>query len=85
MYLASTPACAIATTFASGFKPWLLANSWLPNNTQAAPSFTPEALPAVTEPPSLRKGAFKAAKVSNVVSARGCSSVSMVMLFFLRS
>ena len=42
----------------------------------AAPSLTPEALPAVTVPPSFLKGVPSFASVSMVVPARGCSSVS---------
>ena len=41
----------------------------------AAPSLTPEALPAVTVP-SLRNGVGSLASCSSVVSARGCSSLS---------
>jgi hypothetical protein len=41
----------------------------------AAPSLTPDALPAVTEPPA-RNGALSLASCSSVVSGRGCSSVS---------
>ena len=41
----------------------------------AAPSFTPDALPAVTVP-GLRTIGFSFARPSNVVSGRGCSSLS---------
>ena len=41
----------------------------------AAPSLTPDALPAVTVP-GFRKGVFSLARFSRVVSARGCSSRS---------
>ncbi len=40
----------------------------------AAPSFTPEALPAVTTPPS--NSGFSLASDSMVLSRRGCSSAS---------
>ena len=42
----------------------------------AAPSLTPDALPAVTVPPSLRNGVDSFASASIVVSPRGCSSLS---------
>ena len=44
-------------------------------SSAAAPSLTPDALPAVTEPP-WRNGVGKAASCSSVVSGRGCSSRS---------
>ena len=43
--------------------------------TAAAPSFSPEELPAVTVPPGLKAGRRRA-RVSAVVSGRGCSSTS---------
>ncbi len=46
-----------------------------PGSAAAAPSLTPEALPAVTVP-SARTIGFSFASASSVVSARGCSSLS---------
>ena len=44
----------------------------------AAPSLTPEALPAVTVP-GLRTIGFSLARPSSVVSGRGCSSLSTMI------
>ncbi len=49
----------------------------------AAPSLTPEALPAVTVPPC-RNGVGSFSSASSEVSARGCSSLSTTIGSFLR-
>jgi len=67
-----TPAVAAPTTRASGFRPYFSSAASEATSSAAAPSFTPEALPAVTVPP-LRKGVGSFASFSSVVS-RGCSS-----------
>lgn len=46
----STPTCATATILANGEIPLLAATSWDMRITTAAPSFMPDALPAVTVP-----------------------------------
>ena len=71
----ATPAVAMATTRARGSRPWRRAASADATTRAQAPSLTPEALPAVTLPPS-RNGAGSLARRSIVVSGRGCSSVS---------
>ena len=48
------------------------------SSTAAAPSLSPDALPAVTVPPCLRNAGRSAASSAAVVSGRGCSSVSNV-------
>ena len=48
----------------------------------AAPSLIPEALPAVTSPPSLPEQHFNFAKDSAVVPARGPSSVTKSTISF---
>ena len=50
MMRGATPAVAIATTRARGVRPWRLAASSRGEQQRAAPSLTPEALPAVTVP-----------------------------------
>ena len=74
MMRGATPAVAMATTRARGFRPFVPAAASLARSSAAAPSLTPEALPAVTVP-SLLKGVGRLASFSRVV-ARGCSSVS---------
>ena len=64
---------AMATMRARGVSPWAFMCCSLATIIAAAPSFTPEALPAVTTP-FLRNGVFSCASCSSVVSARGCSS-----------
>ena len=59
---------------ARGVKPSAFAFSSLITSSAAAPSFSGQALPAVTEPPSLNTG-FSEASFSNVVPARGPSSL----------
>ena len=71
----STPAAAIPNTRPRAFKPYVFAASSLANNKAQAPSLTPDALPAVTDPlPSRRKGVARFDNASKLVSARGCSS-----------
>lgn len=48
--LGSTPLWAIATIWAKGFISLLIASSFVIRTTAAAPSFIPDALPAVTVP-----------------------------------
>ena len=72
MMRGSTPALAAARMRASGFLPLRSPHLRLPIRSAAAPSFTPEALPAVTTPPS--KSGFSLASASMVLSRRGCSS-----------
>jgi hypothetical protein len=80
----ATPATAPATIRARGAIPAFSPASPLPTSRAAAPSFTPDALPAVTTPPSVRGLSFPS--VSNVVSDRGCSSLSTgAVAFFFRS
>ena len=77
MMRGATPALAIATTRARGVRPWRRAASSEATSSAQAPSFTPEALPAVTVPPS-RNGVGSLASPSSVVWGRGCSSCSTV-------
>ena len=70
----STPATAVATTRASGFRPSSRARSASTSSTADAPSLMPELFPAVTEPPSRLNAGFSLARASAEVSARGCSS-----------
>ena len=79
MIRGATPATALATTRACGVRPWRFAAASLATNSATAPSLTPEALPAVTVPPSLRNGAASFARASSVVSGRGCSSRSTIL------
>lgn len=60
---------------ASGLRPKRFIAASEATISAAAPSLTPDALPAVTVPPSLRKGVGSFASFSRVVSPRGCSSV----------
>ena len=76
MMRGGTPAVAAATMRARGVSPCRFAASALATMTAQAPSFTPLALPAVTLPPSLRKGVGSLASASSVVSGRRCSSCS---------
>ena len=50
--------------------------------TAAAPSLRPDALPAVTVPPSLRNAARSLPRPSAVTPARGCSSLSTTRVPF---
>ena len=67
----------VATIRARGVSPCLLTASALARIIAAAPSFTPEALPAVMVP-GLRTNGLSLASPSIVVSGRGCSSLSTV-------
>ncbi|CFW57304.1 Uncharacterised protein [Bordetella pertussis] len=73
MMRGATPAVTMPTTRARGVSPWLAAAFSSASNSAAAPSLTPEALPAVTEPPS-RTTPLSLASASRLVS-RGCSSL----------
>jgi hypothetical protein len=64
------------TILANGLMPRFFASSAVISTSAAAPSLMPEALPAVTEPPSLVKAGRSLASVSTVVPWRGNSSVS---------
>lgn len=70
----STPTTALLTIRANGFKLYDLIAFSLANKIAAAPSFKPEALPAVTVP-SLRKEGFNFCNPSKVVLAFANSSV----------
>ena len=74
MMRGGTPTLAIPAIRASGVRPWRPTASSEATISAAAPSLTPDALPAVTEPPS-RNGARSLPSASIEVS-RGCSSVS---------
>ena len=74
MRLAATPAAAPPITRAMGVRPYFFTAASEARISAAAPSLTPEALPAVTEPP-LRNGVGSFASASMVV-ARGCSSLA---------
>ena len=69
----STPAVAIPIILARGVRPYRRAASAEAISIAAAPSFTPDALPAVTVPPARTTGESRA-RLSIVVPARGCSS-----------
>ena len=71
----STPAVEEARIRARGFRLCSSAAFSEAMIKAAAPSFTPDAFPAVTEPPE-RKGAGSLDSFSRVVSPRGCSSCS---------
>ena len=70
----ATPAEAAATTRARGVRPWRAAAASDAITSAHAPSFTPDALPAVMVP-SVRVIGRSFASASGVVS-RGCSSRS---------
>ena len=76
MMRGSTPATAPATRRARGVRPYFFTAASEATIIATAPSLTPLALPAVTVPPSLRKGVPSLASLSTVVPARGCSSLS---------
>mmetsp|Transcript_2760 Transcript_2760/g.4644 ORF Transcript_2760/g.4644 Transcript_2760/m.4644 type:complete len:209 (+) Transcript_2760:401-1027(+) len=67
-----------------GLRPCWFTASPLATTTAPAPSLIPEALPAVTTPPFLKRG-LSLARLSKVVWGRGCSSVSKATSPFLRS
>jgi hypothetical protein len=68
----ATPAVAMPTMRARGVRPYCAAVASSASSSAQAPSFTPEALPAVTVP-SGRTTGFSLASASRLVS-RGCSS-----------
>ncbi len=74
MMRGSTAADAADRILTIGFLPLALPHFSLATISAAAPSFTPEALPAVTTPPS--KSGFNLTSDSIVASRRGCSSFS---------
>src|SRR5213080_4430070 len=78
MILGSTPADEYALIFASGFRPSSFARDAFIRTTAAAPSFNPDALPAVTVPSLLNAG-FNAASDSVVTPCFTNSSVSNVI------
>jgi len=82
MIVGSTPPRAPATNVAIGVTPSSFAFSSLITTIAAAPSLIPDALPAVTTPPSLPEQHLKAERLSAVVPARGPSSVSNTIVFF---
>ena len=71
----ATPAVAEATKRARGFKPYSRTAASDASSSAAAPSFTPDALPAVTVPSGFTIG-FKPANPVSVVSGRECSSAA---------
>ncbi len=71
--LGATPAAAEATIRAWGVNPWCLSASSDPSSNAQAPSFTPEAFPAVIVPFGFTMG-FSFDSASSVVSGRACSS-----------
>ncbi|MCY1528410.1 hypothetical protein D9M68_635140 [compost metagenome] len=78
----ATPALAMPSTFARGVRPCFFTASADARIRATAPSFTPEALPAVTVLPSPLTG-FSLARASRVVSGRRCSSRSTTVSPFL--
>src|SRR5262245_15423645 len=79
MMRGGTPADAMPSTRARAFRPCAFTASAEARIMAAAPSLTPDALPAVTVP-GLRNGVLSLASASRVVSGRGCSSVSTTMV-----
>ena len=75
MMRGGTAAEAMPSTRAIGVNPCFFAASSDARMSAAAPSFTPEELPAVTVP-GVRNGVFSFDSASSVVSLRGCSSRS---------
>ena len=80
MISGGTPATPMPLMMTIGLRPRLLASLADMTTVQAAPSLRPEALPAVTVPPSL-KTAGSLAMASRVLR-RGCSSVSKGTISF---
>ena len=78
MIFGSTPACAYDTNRASGFSPRRSASARSISTSAAAASFRPEALPAVTEPPSFLNAGLSLLMSSSLASMRTCSSVSNI-------
>ncbi|MPN45471.1 hypothetical protein SDC9_193038 [bioreactor metagenome] len=79
----STPAEAPPANTAMGVTPSSLAFRSLITTTAAAPSLMPEALPAVTVPPSFLKAGFRAARSCTVTPGRKCSSREKGTVSFL--
>ena len=69
----STPATALPTNVPSGSAPSSCALSSDAITSAAAPSFSPDELPAVTVP-FVRNAGFSVASFSALVVGRGCSS-----------
>ena len=82
MISGSTPPSAPATHVAIGVMPNSFALSSLITTTAAAPSLIPDALPAVTNPPSFPEQHFSFESDSAVVPARGPSSVTKSTMSF---
>ena len=82
MILGSKPAVAIPKIRAFGVKPWCLMPSRDANNKAQEPSLIPDALPAVTLPPS-RNGVANLLRVSKLLSRR-CSSCAKTISSFFR-
>src|ERR1700687_5907815 len=80
MMRGATPTAAAATTRAFGVRPCRRAPASEARNSAHAPSFTPEALPAVTVPPGFTMG-FSFERASRVVSGRECSSTENDVVF----
>ncbi|MNE59796.1 hypothetical protein D3C80_1549140 [compost metagenome] len=78
----ATPALAMPRTRARGVRPCFFTASAEARINAAAPSLTPEALPAVTVLSGPLTG-FRRVRASRVVSARGCSSCSTTVSPFL--
>ena len=76
------PARAPATNVAIGLTPSSFAFSSLITTIAAAPSLIPEALPAVTSPPSLPEQHFNLESDSAVVPGRGPSSFAIITVSF---
>ena len=74
----STPPVPVATISTNGFKLYFLTASSDANIKNEAPSLSPEAFPAVTEPSFLKAG-FNLANFSASVFLFGYSSVSNVI------
>jgi hypothetical protein len=72
MMRGATPAVAMPTTRAFGVRPYFAALASSATSSAQAPSFTPEALPAVTVPPGRTMGLSLAN--ASIEVWRGCSS-----------
>src|SRR5260221_5588330 len=81
MMRGSTAALAAERILAIGFLPRFSPHFLEAITSAAAPSLMPEALPAVTTPPSNR--GFNLARESREASRRGCASVLTGMESFL--
>ena len=83
MMRGATPAVAPPIMRAIGVRPCFFAASSEAMIKAAAPSLTPDALPAVTVP-SFLNGVPSLDNFSTVVPARGCSSLSIIIASPLR-